>query len=120
MTKEHVVAELAQRSRDDWARYTAYRGPVAITAHDQKVEKVRRRIESLGGDPRSFDVLVGVFITLEELPPAFGKAHRYVGTVFQTLLGFVAELVEGAGDEEKARRLFALLDDGASRPTTDG
>lgn len=59
-------------------------------------------------------------MALEVLPPAFGKAHFYFGTVFQTLLGLVAELIEGADDECAAREVFALLKESATPPTSDG
>lgn len=114
-----MVRELADRSRAKLENYVERRGLQAIASHDAALEHLRHRIVKLGGDPRSFEVLVGVLICLEELPPAFGRTHPFVGSRFQALLGLVAELVEAEDDEATARELLALLAEGANPPIGD-
>ena len=120
MSKRDVVGKLAQSSRAKLRHHVERRGLQAIAVHDAALEHLRHRIVELGGDPRSFDVLVGVVICLEELPPIFNRAHSFLGIRFWTMLGLVAELVEAAEEETCARELLAQLGEGASPPKADG
>lgn len=120
MFKQNPVPILAARSRANLQRRVQKFGLISQVAHDEKLERLRARIASLGADPRSIEVLVGVLIALEELPLTYGVVRSVAGSKINFILGMVAELIEAAADEDAARQLLAGMADGFNPGTTDG